>query len=207
MGFAEWQLLQQCVRGLGVGHIQDEDDRRPVFQRIPLVDLAIEIELRGLANLGRQNALNLRHVRARGEGADGQNLGGRRLRHRCLSNGTVGGNSEDRGGSQISERMFDHGRTFLKRVDVRFGSFTSFALSRRVRFAPKSGHSANARVYEYTAYDAAENKSLEIKTLRPRRGRAVRTARSWRGIVPITHLAREGRMTVIIRRRELLAAL
>src|SRR5262249_13850239 len=74
--------------------------------------------------------------RARGEGADGQNLGGRRLRHRCLSNGTVGGNSEDRGGSQISERMFDHGRTFLKRVDVRFGSFTSFALSRRVRFAP-----------------------------------------------------------------------
>src|SRR6516162_10019667 len=36
--------------------------------------------------------------------------------------------------------------------------------------------------------------------------RAVRTARSWRGIVPLTHLAREGRMTVIIGRRELLAA-
>jgi hypothetical protein len=34
---------------------------------------------------------------------------------------------------------------------------------------PKSGHSANARVYECTAYGAAENKSLEIKTLRPRR--------------------------------------
>src|SRR5262245_11225239 len=33
------------------------------------------------------------------------------------------------------------------------------------------------------------------------------TARSWRGIVPFTHLAREGRMTVIIGRRELLAAL
>jgi len=30
---------------------------------------------------------------------------------------------------------------------------------------PKSGHSANARVY----YGAAENKSLEIKTRRPRR--------------------------------------
>src|SRR5262252_2259242 len=122
MGFAEWQLLQHGVRCLSVGHIQDEDDTRPVFQRIPLVDLAIEIELRGLANLGRQNALNLRHVRARGEGADGQNLGSRRLRHRCLSNGTVGGTSQDRGGSQISERTFDHGRTFLKRVDVRFGS-------------------------------------------------------------------------------------
>jgi putative ABC transport system substrate-binding protein len=33
------------------------------------------------------------------------------------------------------------------------------------------------------------------------------TARLWRGIVPFTHLAREGRMTVTIGRRELLAAL
>jgi hypothetical protein len=33
------------------------------------------------------------------------------------------------------------------------------------------------------------------------------TARSCRGILPFTHLAREGRMTVTIRRRELLAAL
>ena len=39
------------------------------------------------------------------------------------------------------------------------------------------------------------------------RCRAVRTARSWRDIVPLTHLAREGRMTVTIGRRELLAAL
>src|SRR5262249_56428208 len=35
----------------------------------------------------------------------------------------------------------------------------------------------------------------------------VKTARSWRGIIPLTHLAREGRMTVTIGRRELLAAL
>jgi hypothetical protein len=34
---------------------------------------------------------------------------------------------------------------------------------------PKSGHPADARVYEGTAYGAAEIKSLEIKTLRPRR--------------------------------------
>src|SRR6516162_1797786 len=33
------------------------------------------------------------------------------------------------------------------------------------------------------------------------------TARSWRGIVPFTHLAREGRMTVTLGRRELLVAL
>src|SRR5262245_22919481 len=37
--------------------------------------------------------------------------------------------------------------------------------------------------------------------------RAVGTARPWRGIVPFTHLAREGRVTVTIGRRELLAAL
>ena len=35
----------------------------------------------------------------------------------------------------------------------------------------------------------------------------VKTARSWRAIVPFTHLAREGRMTVTIGRRELLVAL
>ena len=29
-----------------------------------------------------------------------------------------------------------------------------------------------------------------------------KTARSWRGIVPFTHLAREGRMTVTIGRRD-----
>src|SRR6516162_5706642 len=69
----------------------------------------------------------------------------------------------------------------------------------------------------------AENQSLEIKPdrgpggapLQPVPGvrsaragcRAVRTARSWRGILPFTHLAREGRMTVTIGRRELLVAL
>ena len=37
-------------------------------------------------------------------------------------------------------------------ADVRFGSFTSFPPSRRVPFAPKSRHSASARVYEYTAF-------------------------------------------------------
>src|SRR5262245_47779269 len=45
--------------------------------------------------------------------------------------------------------------------------------------------------------------------VRPARAgcRAVRTALSWRGIISFTHLAREGRMTVTIGRRELLVAL
>src|SRR5215468_11328959 len=34
-----------------------------------------------------------------------------------------------------------------------------------------------------------------------------KTARSWRGILPFTHLAREGRMTVTIGRRKLLVVL
>ena len=37
---------------------------------------------------------------------------------------------------------------------VRLGSFTSFPPSRRVRFAPKSRHSASAHVYEYTSWPA-----------------------------------------------------
>ena len=36
---------------------------------------------------------------------------------------------------------------------------------------------------------------------------SVKTARPWRGILVFTHLAREGRMTVTMRRRELLVAL
>src|SRR5262249_54732704 len=39
------------------------------------------------------------------------------------------------------------------------------------------------------------------------KGHTVRTARSWRGILPFAHLGREGRMTATIGRRELLAAL
>jgi hypothetical protein len=52
----------------------------------------------------------------------------------------------------------------LESILLKFGLENSFATQ-----SPKSGHSANARVYEYTAYGAAENKSLEIKRLRPRR--------------------------------------
>src|SRR5262249_11305856 len=45
------------------------------------------------------------------------------------------------------------------------------------------------------------------RALRPRLAPLLGTARSWRGILSLTHLAREGRMTVTIGRRELLVAL
>ena len=54
------------------------------------------------------------------------------------------------------------------------------------------------------------NRSHAATVYPPERKRAyalLGTARSWRGIVVFTHLAREGRMTVTIGRRELLAAL
>src|SRR5262245_13277255 len=67
----------------------------------------------------------------------------------------------------------------------------------------KSGHSANGRVYECTAYGAAVNQDAPPAPCAELSG----TAGSSRAIVPFTHLAREGRMTVTIGRRELLAAI
>src|SRR5262245_39877654 len=67
----------------------------------------------------------------------------------------------------------------------------------------KSGHSANGRVYECTAYGAAVNQDAPPAPCAELSG----TAGSWRASVPFTHLARAGRMTVSIGRRELLAAI
>src|SRR5215467_4826279 len=87
------------------------------------------------------------------------------------------------------------------------GSFTSFPPSRRVRFAP--GADIRPMPAFMSTRPAARPKTNLLKSRRSAHAgcRAVRTARSWRGIVPFTHLAREGRMTVTIGRRELLAAL
>jgi len=57
---------------------------------------------------------------------------------------------------------------------------------------PETGHSANARVYEYTAYGAAENRSLEIKTPRPPLGAAV-LGQHARGVVPFHLRTSHGR--------------
>jgi hypothetical protein len=45
------------------------------------------------------------------------------------------------------------------------GAATAWPLAAR----PQQGSPREVRIYEYAAYVAAENKSLEIKTLRPRR--------------------------------------
>src|SRR5262249_7427124 len=53
----------------------------------------------------------------------------------------------------------------------------------------KTGHWAYARVYEYTAYGAAENMSPEIKTLHPRRAPRCRdsTLVAWYRSVRTSH--------------------
>src|SRR5262249_40311630 len=66
-----------------------------------------------------------------------------------------------------------------------------------------------APTHRFTAPRQSEAGASAVPGVPPARARcrAVRTARSWRGIVALTHLAREGRMTVTIGRRELLVAL
>src|SRR6516162_8362826 len=80
-------------------------------------------------------------------------------------------------------------------------SRSCFAL--RTRLAPRGtlkrgiAHPERNRSHAATVYPPERKRAYTL----------LGTARSWRGIVAFTHLAREGRMTVTIGRRELLAAL
>src|SRR6266436_6280917 len=78
---------------------------------------------------------------------------------------------------------------------------------RRGSTAQPDGHvrDSNRRVSAHL--DRARCRLTIRQRRQPGRKLDVKTARSWRGIVAFTHLAREGRMTVTIGRRELLAAL
>src|ERR1700757_4620768 len=69
---------------------------------------------------------------------------------------------------------------------------------------------ADRRSYEAVVQPRSNRNDCAVVSVhfsRQRRNDCVKTARSWRGIVPFTHLTREERMTVTIGRRELLAAL
>src|SRR5262245_16355438 len=71
--------------------------------------------------------------------------------------------------------------------------------------ADARGRDGGVRQELAAAVSAVEAKTeVETTSILPSK---VKTARSWRGILASTHLAREGRMTVTIGRRELLAAL
>src|SRR5262245_37803870 len=92
------------------------------------------------------------------------------------------GRALGRTGAQIGDSL-NHRFPVLLLLDVRFRGQSG--KTEPFRFRPRSRTTATSIL-----------PSLNVKTVHP-----------WRGIVPLTHLAREGRMTVTIGRREFLAAL
>src|SRR5262249_48156276 len=64
---------------------------------------------------------------------------------------------------------------------------------------------ARSEPYRFLAISRPTHDGVEATSILPSLN--VKTARLWRAIVPFTHLAREGRMTVTIGRRKLLVAL
>src|SRR5271166_5951443 len=84
---AKRQRLQHLLSDRGIGDIEDEDDTRTALKRVPLVDLALEVEFRRGLHLAGQDAADLLKVRARLDCSDRQNPRGR-SRGRCrLSHG------------------------------------------------------------------------------------------------------------------------
>ena len=55
MRLPQGQLFEHLVRCRNIGDIQNERDADPVMERIPLIDLTIQIELHGLPHFGRQD--------------------------------------------------------------------------------------------------------------------------------------------------------
>ena len=84
MRLPQRQLFQHVMRGRDIGDVEDEGDAALFLERVPLVDLAIEIELGGLAHFRRQNGAGSREIDAGVQGADGENSCGRRRRGRGL---------------------------------------------------------------------------------------------------------------------------
>src|SRR5262249_15313163 len=99
------------------------------------------------------------------------------------------------------------GQSEAMSADVRLGSFTSFPPSRRVRFAPRPDIGPMPAFM--STRPTARPKICLLKSRRSTHAgrRAVRDSTLVACYRSITHLAREGRMTVTIGRRELLAAL
>src|SRR6516165_355497 len=85
MGLAERQLLEHFMGGGGVSNVQDEHHPLAVLLRVPLIDLAIQIEVCGIPNLLWQHCQNLFPFDTGVDGSDGKNFCGRRRLHGGLS--------------------------------------------------------------------------------------------------------------------------
>jgi hypothetical protein len=84
MRSAQGQFFKHVVGGRGVGYVQNESDAASTLKREPLIDLAIQIELYGLASFYRQNGPHRRRIDPGIHGANGEDARGWRRRRARL---------------------------------------------------------------------------------------------------------------------------
>src|SRR5262245_42966054 len=85
MGLAERQLFEHLMGGAGISDVQDEHYPLAVLLRVPLIDLAIQIEVCGIPNLLRQHCKDFLRFDTGIDGSDSENFCGRRRLHGGLS--------------------------------------------------------------------------------------------------------------------------
>src|SRR5262249_16538297 len=81
MCFTQGQLFEHFVSDRRIGDVDDERYARLSLQRVPLLDLAIEVEVDSFPNFLRQDSKHLRLFKAGIDGPDGENFGCRRRFH------------------------------------------------------------------------------------------------------------------------------
>jgi hypothetical protein len=85
MGLAERQLLEHLMGGGGISDVQDEHHPLAVLLRVPLIDLAIQIEVCGIPNLLWQHSKDFLRFDAGIDGSDSEDFCGRCRLHGDLS--------------------------------------------------------------------------------------------------------------------------
>src|ERR1700730_6359312 len=75
MGLTQGQLFEHFVSDGRIGHVDDERHARLSLERVPLLDLAIEVEVDSFLNFLRQDGKHLRLFKTGIDGPDGENFG------------------------------------------------------------------------------------------------------------------------------------
>src|SRR5258708_34642462 len=119
MRLAQRQFFEHVVGGRGVGDVQNESNPASTLKREPLIDLAIQIELHGLANFHGQNGPYRRWIDTGIYGANGEDSRGWRRRRGGL--GASAGWSHE-AGSQRGDSKYIHGFHFVILVTFKDGA-------------------------------------------------------------------------------------
>src|SRR5215467_1471465 len=85
MSLAERQLLEHLMGSGGIRDVQDEHHPFAVLLRVPLIDLAIQIEVCGIPNLLWQHCKDFLRLDTGIDGSDSENFSGRCRLHGGLS--------------------------------------------------------------------------------------------------------------------------